>query len=228
MKEKLDLGTAVRESLSEYQAPASLERWAREQMRNLDADVQAVPAPSLRVPLFRRQAYQWRIAAGLVIAAAAGWGGASTLQRHGAPASNTESQLVDAHVRSLLPGHLFDVASSDRHTVKPWFTGKTDIAPPVTDLAAQGFPLLGGRLDYVDGHSAAALAYARGLHTINLFIWRAAVSEPRDREDIVKGYSVVHWTSGGLSFWAVSDAASNEVEAFRDDYARATSTQGKK
>ena len=113
-----------------------------------------------------------------------------------------------------------DVQSTDRHTVKPWFTGKTDIAPPVVDLSDKGFPLLGGRLDYVDGHTAAALAYSRRLHTINLFVWRTAPGEPGEGMFVVSGYSLLHWTKGGLSYWAVSDAASSELEAFRDAYTR--------
>jgi anti-sigma factor RsiW len=222
MKDKPKLVNAVRESLPEYQAPASLERWAREQMKTLDGEPAPVSSLGRRATPVRR-IYEWRIAAGLVIAAAAGWGGASALhQDTGSTSSRAESEIVDAHVRSLLPGHLFDIASSDRHTVKPWFTGKTDIAPPVTDLAAEGFPLVGGRLDYVDGHSAAALAYRRDLHTINLFIWRSGENEEGARSSVRKGYSLVHWIAGGLSYWAVSDAAPSELAAFRDNYVRAT------
>lgn len=225
MSERPDLGEAVRDSLPQYNAPASLESWAREQMKNLEADVPPLTHPAPRTRTVIQRAYQWRVAAGLVIAAVAGWGGATALQRQNpARSSSTENEIVDAHVRSLLPGHLFDIASSDRHTVKPWFTGKTDIAPPVTDLAAAGFPLVGGRLDYVDGHSAAALAYRRGLHTVNLFIWRSGDDASLVREEVVKGYSLLHWTSGGLSYWAVSDAAMNELEAFRTGYVEATGT----
>jgi len=111
-----------------------------------------------------------------------------------------------------------DVQSTDRHTVKPWFTGKTDIAPPVYDLSDKGFPLLGGRLDYVAGHTAAVLAYGRRLHTINLFVWRTAPGEPAGGSFAVRGYSLLHWSGGGLSYWAVSDAAPAELEAFHDAY----------
>jgi anti-sigma factor RsiW len=164
--------------------------------------------------------YQWRVAAGLVVAAALGWGAASVRPGVGAAAaaSGTTNQLVDAHVRSLLPNHLLDVVSTDRHTVKPWFAGKTDIAPPVVDLADKGFPLLGGRLDYVDGHSAAVLVYGRRLHKINVFVWRTTSGEPRDGSFEVRGHSLLHWTNGGLSYWAVSDAAAPELEAFREAY----------
>jgi anti-sigma factor RsiW len=163
---------------------------------------------------------QWRIAAGFLIAAFVGWGAASLRPIGGlAPSTSaTTNQLVDAHVRSLLPNHLLDVVSTDRHTVKPWFAGKTDIAPPVLDLTDKGFPLLGGRLDYVDGHSAAVLIYGRRLHTINVFVWRTTTAEPRDGSFEVRGHSLLHWTNGGLSYWAVSDAAQPELEAFRDAY----------
>jgi anti-sigma factor RsiW len=155
-----------------------------------------------------------------VIAAAAGWGAAS-LQPAGSIASSTNrttSELVDAHVRSLLPGHLMDVESTDRHTVKPWFAGKTDIAPPVVDLSDKGFPLLGGRLDYIDGHTAAALVYGRRGHTINVFVWRTTPGEPADGSYAVRGYSLLHWSRGGLTTWAVSDAALPELEAFKEAY----------
>jgi anti-sigma factor RsiW len=120
----------------------------------------------------------------------------------------------------MLPGHLLDVRSTDRHTVKPWFAGKTDIAPQVFDLSEKGFPLLGGRLDYVDGHSVAALVYGRRLHTINLFVSRQAKGESAAGSFSARGYSVAHWTSNGLSYWAVSDAAAPEIEAFRDAYTK--------
>jgi anti-sigma factor RsiW len=132
------------------------------------------------------------------------------------PTSRTTSELVDAHVRSLLPGHLLDVESTDRHTVKPWFAGKTDIAPVVVDLSDKGFPLLGGRLDYIDGHSVAALVYGRRAHKINVFVWRTTPGEPADGSFAVRGYSLLHWSNGGLTYWAVSDAALPELEAFRE------------
>jgi anti-sigma factor RsiW len=222
MSERPDLGAAVREALPIYDAPPSLQAWARDEARKLDEESLPMSEPPTRPLISRvRRFSQWPIAAGLVIAAAAGWGAGFLRPADGITSTNAiTAQVVDAHVRSLLPGHLLDVESSDRHTVKPWFAGKTDIAPVVVDLADKGFPLLGGRLDYVDGHTAAALAYGRRGHTINLFIWRATPGEPRDASFSVRGYSVLHWSSGGLSAWAVSDAALSELEAFRDAYVR--------
>ena len=221
MSERPDIGAAMREALPVYDAPPSLQAWAQEEARKLDEESLELREPPVRASSSRARRFsQWPIAAGLVIAAGAGWGAGLMGPVSGItpPTNAITAQLVDAHVRSLMPGHLLDVESSDRHTVKPWFAGKTDIAPVVVDLADKGFPLLGGRLDYVDGHTAAALAYGRRGHTINLFVWRTTPGETRDGSFSVRGYSVLHWSKGGLSAWAVSDAALSELEAFRDAY----------
>lgn len=138
--------------------------------------------------------------------------------------ASLEDQLVAGHVRSLLASHLIDVATSDRHVVKPWFNGKIDFAPPVVDLADQGFPLVGGRLDYADERVVAALVYRRHAHLINLFVLPAR-AHPLDwlRRPKSTSYSVVHWTRGGLDFWAVSDVEAGDLDAFHKDFvARAT------
>jgi anti-sigma factor RsiW len=221
MSELPDLHKAMAESLPVYEAPAALRMWAIEQARAIDKESLRDGQPPTSVPWVRtRSFYKWRTAAGLVIAAAVGWGAASLRPVGGTTPgiSVTANELVDAHVRSLLPNHLLDVESTDRHTVKPWFAGKTDVAPRVVDLSDKGFPLLGGRLDYVDGHSAAVLIYGRRLHKINVFVWRSTPGELPDRSSAVRGYSLLHWTRGGLSYWAVSDAAEPELEAFRDAY----------
>jgi anti-sigma factor RsiW len=134
--------------------------------------------------------------------------------------ANTEDQLVANHIRSLsLSNHLTDIATSNRHVVKPWFNGKIDFAPPVPELAAQGYPLVGGRLDYVDGREVAAIVYRRRLHTINVFVQPAgklslngAITTKND------GYTLVRWTSGGLEFWAVSDIDQSELELFHQTF----------
>jgi anti-sigma factor RsiW len=125
------------------------------------------------------------------------------------------AMIVSDHVRALQPGHLLDVVSTDQHTVKPWFDGRLDFAPPVKDLAAQGFPLTGGRLDYIDGHEAAALVYNRSKHVINLFVWPDRTS--RDAPPATgarNGYSFAHWTQDGMNFWAVSDVEANQLAEF--------------
>jgi anti-sigma factor RsiW len=136
----------------------------------------------------------------------------------------TQDQLVASHVRSLLANHLTDVATSNRHVVKPWFNGRIDFAPPVPELAAQGFPLVGGRLDYLDGRVVPAIVYHRRLHTINLFVIPAGTfSSPVGIASRREGYSLVRWTSGGLEFWAVSDIDPGDLELFHQAFARAAS-----
>jgi anti-sigma factor RsiW len=124
-------------------------------------------------------------------------------------------EIVSGHVRALMADHLTDVASSDRHTVKPWFNSKTDFSPPVIDLAAQGYPLIGGRLDYVSNRAAAALVYRHDRHVINLFIWPAPTNESANSKALVRnGYNIVHWAAAGMEYWAVSDLNSMDLKKF--------------
>jgi len=123
--------------------------------------------------------------------------------------------LLSAHLRSLQANHLLDVATSDQHTVKPWFNGRIDVAPPVADLTAEGFTLLGGRLDYLEGEPVAAIVYQRRKHVINLFIARhSAVKSAGAPSESVQGYNIRHWSQNGLDLWAVSDLAGSELEEF--------------
>jgi anti-sigma factor RsiW len=122
--------------------------------------------------------------------------------------------VVDSHVRALMGEHLFDVRSTDQHTVKPWFLGKLDFSPPVDDLAPLGFPLTGGRLDYITGRPVAALVYASGQHTINLFVWPESPSLRSTDTRSIRGFHVRHWTRSGMSFWAVSDLNDADLDRF--------------
>lgn len=127
-----------------------------------------------------------------------------------------DQQLVSSHVRSLQPGHLTDVQTTNQHIVKPWFNGKVDFAPPIPELADQGFPLAGGRLDSIGGKTVAAIVYHRRLHTINLFVWP---SKPNSARSAVKdGFAIAEWSDGGLSFAAISDIPPQELQQFERLY----------
>jgi len=158
-----------------------------------------------------RRVLTWAAAAVLVLSIG---GSISLLRTMPLGGDAIEGQMVDAHVRSLMGEHLFDVRSTDQHTVKPWFLGKLDFSPPVVDLASAGFPLVGGRLDYVSGRPVAALVYQRQQHTINVFIAPAGDAAVRTDERAIRGFHVRHWVRGGMSFWAVSDLNDAELTAF--------------
>jgi anti-sigma factor RsiW len=126
-------------------------------------------------------------------------------------------QLAEAHVRSLQADHLVDIPTSDRHVVRPWFNGKIGFnPPPAPDLAAQGFPLVGGRLDYADGRPIAAIVYRRRQHVINLFVMpeKGGLELPR-LGPAPGGYAMLHWTDKGLDYWAVTDAEQGELKGFK-------------
>lgn len=131
--------------------------------------------------------------------------------------ASLEQQMVASHIRSLLANHLVDIPTSDRHVVKPWFNGKIDFSPPTPDLKDKGFPLVGGRLDYVGGRTVPAIVYRRNLHTINVFAWPAGAA-PAAEAVASDGYTLVHWRQGDLDFWAVSDVAGGDLTQFRDAF----------
>ena len=155
------------------------------------------------------------IAAGMAAASVISWNAALMQARVGGEGV-LEREVASAHVRSLMAeGHLNDVVSTDQHTVKPWFQGKLDFAPVVNDLAPSGYPLTGGRLDYIDGRPVAALTYRSRLHVLNLFEWPAADAGDAKPELVTRnGYSIVRWKRGGLQYWLVSDASPADLLKF--------------
>jgi anti-sigma factor RsiW len=126
--------------------------------------------------------------------------------------SAIDQELVSSHVRSLQPGHLTDVQTTNQHIVKPWFNGRIDFSPPVPELADKGFPLAGGRLDSIDGKNVAAIVYHRRLHTVNLYVWPAPASARR--EFVKDGFAVTEWSRNGMRFAAVSDIPPSELQQF--------------
>jgi anti-sigma factor RsiW len=142
-----------------------------------------------------------------------------TLTRPSAQQRLTQ-EIVSSHIRSLMASHVLDVVSTDQHTVKPWFNGKLDFSPPVKDLAAQEFPLVGGRLDYLGGRSVAALVFQRHKHVINLFIWPTEEKDSKPTSlTSIQGYNVIHWSEAKMTFWAVSDLNGKELMEFVQDFA---------
>ena len=140
-------------------------------------------------------------------------------------AQRIEFEIVSAHLRSLQAGHLTDVISTDQHTVKPWFNGKLDVAPPVVDLTSQGFTLIGGRLDYVDARPTGAIVYRRRAHVINLFVAQTASTQRRPaRIDAIQGFNIRSWSDRGLNYWAVSDIAADELAEFTEKFQGAMKT----
>lgn len=182
--------------------PASLRKKVLADLRSASA-VFNFPA---RLP------WRWlAIAAAFLLFAYTGWQVVS-LHRGDNYETVFAAEVVDAHLRSLQPGHLTDVVSSDQHTVKPWFDGKLDFSPPVRDFADQGFPLQGGRLDVVHSRAIAALVYGRRKHLVNIFIWPTTEKDASPRAGSRQGYQWIDWRKGGMEFWAVSDAAPSDLE----------------
>jgi anti-sigma factor RsiW len=185
-----------------YTAPPALRRRIEAALPGMQAQ-----APS-------RRAVLRSFAMGSAVSAIAATGLVAIVLRSDDEA-RIKSEIVSAHLRSLQAGHLTDVISTDQHTVKPWFNGKLDVAPPVVDLTAQDFSLVGGRLDYIDAHAIGAIVYRRRLHVINLFVAQAASAEPRaPKTETFQGFNIRSWSEGGLNFWAVSDLAADELAEF--------------
>jgi anti-sigma factor RsiW len=202
---------ALRQSLR----AADLYDRAPESLRNRIAATppgKAYPAP---LPIRRRFALKWlAVAAAIAIAAFLGARFFSNIGER-QQRNLLAQEIVASHIRSLQPGHLFDVESTDQHTVKPWFDGRLDFSPPVKDLTDQGFPLVGGRLDYLDHHNVAALVYQRRRHFINVFVWPAE-SKPANLPDrrTIDGYNMISWWHDGMAFGAVSDVSLADLREF--------------
>ena len=156
------------------------------------------------------------LAAAAILAVLIVWNLTLLLRRPGAE-QYLATELVTSHVRSLMADHLMDVVSSDQHTVKPWFDGKLDFAPAVVNPASDGFPLIGGRLDYLDNRPVAALVYQRHKHFINVFVWPVEPTDVRTtKADKRQGYQLLHWVDFDLHYWAISDVSDSDLMTLKD------------
>lgn len=161
----------------------------------------------------------WALAAAFVIVFVTAFGMGRYTGGRVRPAALAQGMLaqevVECHIRSLMAAHLTDVISTDKHTVKPWYAGRLSFSPPVEDFAARGYPLVGGRLDYVDGHQAAALVYRFRKHTINAFVWPVSGAPPSaETVTRLRGYNVVHWSDSEMTWAVVSDLNGEDLERF--------------
>jgi anti-sigma factor RsiW len=213
-----------------YKAPDGLreriqsslrEEIGKEQMRNVVEDF-----PSLlpkreqgRRNILFETPWSWlALAAAIIFAAIITWRMTPGLRLPGDD-QFLATQLIASHARSLMANHLTDVASSDHHTVKPWLDSKLDFAPPVVDLSSEGFPLIGGRLDYLDNRAVAALVYGRRKHFVNLFIWPAASDATKAPKTLTRqGYQLLHWADSDFNYWAVSDVNVNDLQMFKQQF----------
>lgn len=216
---------AAYRTMREAIASADLRYTATASLRQrLDAALaQPSPAPVSNVtPLASRRSVLRGFALGSAVSALAATGLFAIVLRND-DQQLIESEIVSAHLRSLQPGHLIDVVSTDQHTVKPWFNGKLDVSPPVIDLTAQGFTLIGGRLDYVDARAIGAVVYKRRAHVINLFVAQTSstVRKPAKIETI-QGFNIRSWSDRGLNYWAVSDIGVDELNEFGEKFEAAT------
>jgi anti-sigma factor RsiW len=204
LKDYREMSKVIAEAGPRYTAPPALRR-------RIEAALPQAREPSRRSVLKG-------FAMGSAVSAIAATGLVAIVLRNDDEA-RIQSEIVSAHLRSLQAGHLTDVVSTDQHTVKPWFNGKLDVAPPVIDLAAQGFTLIGGRLDYIDARSVGAVVYRRRQHVINLFVAQTASTERRAAKiTTLQGFNCRRWSDRGLNYWAISDLAADELADFGERF----------
>jgi anti-sigma factor RsiW len=197
-----EMSQAIAAADIKYTAPLTLRR-------RIEA---SLPQPQTKAP--SRRAVLRGFALGSAVSAIAATGLVAIVLRED-DQQRIESEIVSAHLRSLQAGHLTDVVSTDQHTVKPWFNGKLDVSPPVIDLTAQGFTLVGGRLDYVNGRAIGSVVYRRRAHVINLFVAQTPNTEHQAAtSETIQGFNIRHWSDRGLNYWAVSDVGADELAEF--------------
>lgn len=205
------LRAAVQRGALAYAAPEGLREQIQSSLRSSASTETREPASGWRALQFLRWAGAFAV---LAVFAVTAW---QLLPRLRGPTSDQRiaAEVLTSHVRSLEASHLMDVASTDQHTVKPWFDGKLDFSPPVEDLASDDFPLVGGRLDYLEGRQVAALVYQRRKHFINVFVWPDSSGSNSTRTlESRQGYNMTRWSRGSFQFWAVSDVSAADLAEF--------------
>ena len=209
-----DLRRALAPATLRYEAPAALRR-----------RVEAAFTPPRRVAPDRRSLLRG-FAMGTMVSAAMAASLAIVVFR-AEDDQRIFGDVVSAHLRSLQGEHLTDVQTSDQHTVKPWFNGRIDVAPPVLDLTAEGFTLIGGRLDYIEGKPIAVIVYKRRAHVINLFVGQALGTAPfAARSKSVQGFNILRWAEQGLDLLAVSDINADALQEFTEKFQAALHASG--
>jgi anti-sigma factor RsiW len=206
----------VRSEIERPVLPPTLRARVEDAARRSSAAEDDEPPRRPARPFAHRRSWITDLAAGLLIAAASA-GVSATIAGRREPTVPIANEVMASHLRSLMPGHLTDVTSNDTHNVKPWFNGRLDLSPEVPRLDSLGFPLVGGRLDYIGDRSVAVVVYMRRQHVINVFSWPVANDEVRERSAAdAKGYHLVRWTKGGAEYWAVSDVNTPDLTRFVD------------
>ena len=211
-----DTSRLLRENLMRHRAPDVLKARIRASVA-AEGEGAAVLAPARPRAWSDGWSSGWsRTAAAMVVAAMLGSVATASLMQRGVAAGAVTDDVLASHIRSLMPGHLTDVASSDQHNVKPWFNGRVNLSPPVPRLDSAGFPLVGGRLDYVDGHAAAVVVYLRRQHVINVFWWPTTDDRVEARASVSSenGYNVIRGRRDGMEYWIVSDLNRAELDDF--------------
>jgi anti-sigma factor RsiW len=199
----------IRQRVTRHAAPAHLQQSIQAALRKAAASERHA----------RSLPWNWMaVAASVLLFASMTWNIASLRPRDSAR-NVLAQEVLSSHLRSLMGTHLLDVPSSDQHTVKPWFNGKLNFSPDVKDFSSQGFRLVGGRIEYIDDRTVAALVYQRRQHFINLFTWPSPSSSQRGYSEMKRsGYNLVSWTEDGMTCWAVSDLQTSELEQFAQLY----------
>ncbi len=217
LEEMRAMRTAVREKLTYHQAPPGL---AARIGTAISHEAMPMPAGARRHRWPSLPSGGFSLAGGGLAGALAGVALMLLVHGNGAGGPSMLDAVIDSHVRSMMADHLTDVLTSDRHTVKPWLSSHIDVSPPVKELAADGFPLVGGRLDYVDGHPAAVVVYRHAKHVINLFAWASpGQADAPMRIEARQGFNMVTWRAGGLTYAAVSDVEPDLLMRFVRDVA---------